>query len=268
MNSFYGLSCNPFDKQSLRTLESFQSNDFKVMQDRLEYLISVRGIGVFTASPGMGKTCAIRCFERNLNKNLYQTEYICLSTVSVTEFYSQLCTALGIETARRKTTMFKHIQEQIYYIFKEKRRPLILVIDEAQYLSNQILDDLKMLMNFDYDSLNCFTLILSGEPRLNVVLSKATNEALRQRITVHYEFRGLNPDEVSLYISHKLKQAGGSDSILAPDALSAIVGASNGNPRTIDNIMTNALTLGAQLKKTAIDAEVIMGAVHELAFAR
>lgn len=268
MNPFYGLTCNPFDKQTLRTPDSFQSNDFKVMQDRLDYLVNVRGIGVFTAPPGMGKTYAIRSFESSLNKNLFQAEYICLATVSVTEFYFQLCTVLGLEPAYRKTVMFKRIQEQIYYNYKEKRKPLIVIIDEAQYLNSYILDDLKILMNFDYDSLNCFTLILSGEPRLNITLSKATNEALRQRITVHYEFQGLDPGEVSRYISHKLKLAEGSDSILSPDALSAVVGASNGNPRVVDNIMTTALTLGAQLKKNTIDADVIMAAVNELAFSR
>lgn len=165
MNSFYGLSYNPFDKHAPRPLDPFQSNDFKVMQDRLEYLVEVRGIGVFTAPPGMGKTHAIRSFERGLNKNLYHTAYMCLTTVSVNEFYTQLCATLGLEPAYRKTTMFKRIQEQIYYDYKERRKPLILVVDEAQHLSSSILDDLKILMNFDYDSLNCFTLILSGEPR-------------------------------------------------------------------------------------------------------
>lgn len=266
MTSFYGLSCNPFSKQAQRVPDSFQSNDFKIMQDRLGYLIDVRGIGVFTAAPGMGKTHVIRCFERGLNKNLYQTAYICLSTVSVQEFYTQFCSVLGVEAAFRKATMFRKIQEQLYYYYKEKHRPLVLVIDEAQYLSSHILDDLKLLMNFDYDSLNCFTLILSGEPRLNITLSKAVNEALRQRITVHYEFQGLNPDEVSSYVSHKLHLASGSDAIICPDALSALVGACNGNPRVIDNIMTAALTLGAQLQKPVIDADVIMGAVNELGF--
>ena len=53
---------------------------------------------------------------------------------------------------------------------------------------------LKEMMNFNYDSFNCFTLILSGEPYLNNTLEKPVHEALRQRITVHYSFRGLGPD--------------------------------------------------------------------------
>jgi len=168
--AFYGLSCNPFDKHSLKISDSFESSDQKSMMNRLSYLKDVRGIGVFTASPGMGKSFCLRQFESSLNKNLYDMKYVCLSTVSVGEFYKQLCDQLGLETKGGKTVMFKAIQDRIHYLYKEKKQPLILAIDEAQYLSNAVLKDLKMLMNFNYDSLNCFTLILSGEPYLNCLL--------------------------------------------------------------------------------------------------
>ena len=259
--TFYGLSCNPFAKNSLKVTESFESEDQRTMLDRLNYLKDVKGIGVFTAPPGMGKSHCLKCFEHSLNKNLYNMKYICLSTISVADFYKLLCDQLGLDTKGGKTAMFHAIQEQLYYLYKDKRQPFILVIDEAQYLSNGILKDLKMLMNFQYDSLNCFTLILSGEPLLNHILEKAPHEALRQRITVHYSFQGLNPDEVPAYIKHKIKLAGGSESIIGSDALSAIVGYCQGNPRLIDNVMTDALLLGAQLQKQVIDADVILAAV-------
>ena len=82
--------------------------------------------------------------------------------------------------------MFKAIQEQITYLYKEKRQPLLLAIDEAQYLNTGILNDIKMLMNYGYDSVNYFTLILGWESHLNDTLRKPVHEALRQRITVHY----------------------------------------------------------------------------------
>ena len=86
---YYGLSYNPFDKQCMKEKDAFSSKDHLQMQSRLEYLKDVRGIGVFTARPGMGKTFALRCFMRGLNPNQYQTAYITLSTISVTEFYCQ-----------------------------------------------------------------------------------------------------------------------------------------------------------------------------------
>ena len=153
--------------------------------------------------------------------------------------------------------MFKAIQNRISYLYKEKKQPLILAVDEAQYLGNPILKDLKMLMNFSYDSVNCFTLILSGEPYLNNTLEKPVHEALRQRITVHYAFQGLQPDEISAYIRHKLRLAGGADTLIGED------GYCHGNPRIIDNVMSDALILGAQLGRASIDSEVILAAVNE-----
>ena len=78
---YYGLGFNPFNKQNIREKDAFHSADHRQMQERLEYLKTVRGIGVFTARPGMGKTYALRCFMNGLNPNQYQTVYICLSTV-------------------------------------------------------------------------------------------------------------------------------------------------------------------------------------------
>lgn len=157
--------------------------------------------------------------------------------------------------------MFQAIQEPVYILYKEKRQPLFLAVDEAQYLSTGILDDIKMLMNHGYDSLNCFTLVLCGEPHLNSILRRPVHEALRQRITVHYNFTGLDDSEVAQYISHKVTCAGGSGAILDNAALCAVHSHSSGNPRLIDNLMTDALTLGSQMDKKTIDAEVILAAV-------
>lgn len=260
-NSFYGLSHNPFDKHLLKESDAFTSADHKSMMDRLEYLKEIRGIGIFTASPGMGKSYALRCFAKSLNENLHQMEYICLSTISVSEFYKQLCHALGLDANGGKTTMFKSIQQRIYYLYKEKRKPLIIAIDEAQYLNSGILKDLKMLMNHGYDSLNCFTLILAGEPHLNNTLEKPIHEALKQRITVHYNYQGLDDTEVKHYIHHKLSNAGGAPSLINEAAISAAHSYSRGNPRLIDNVMSYALDLGAQMQKQTMDAEGMMAAI-------
>ena len=260
-NSFYGLTFNPFDKQQLKEKDHFISRDFTEMTNRLNYLKDIRGIGVFTARPGMGKSYALRCFAASLNPSLFHMEYLCLSTISVADFYKQLCSTLGVSDKGGKTGMFKAIQAQITYLYKEKRQPLLLAIDEAQYLSTGILNDIKMLMNYGYDSVNYFTLILCGESHLNDTLRKPVHEALRQRITVHYNYTGLSDDEVSKYILHKLQLAGASTNIISPAALAAAHSYTQGNPRLIDNLMTDALTIGSQQDKKIIDAETVRAAV-------
>ena len=260
-NTYYGLTFNPFDKQQLKEKDHFVSHDFTEMTTRLNYLKDVRGIGVFTARPGMGKSYALRCFASSLNPSMYHMEYMCLSTISVADFYKQFCAILGLSDKGGKPAMFKAIREQITYLYKEKRQPLLLAIDEAQYLNTGILNDIKMLMNYGYDSVNYFTLILCGESHLNDTLRKPIHEALRQRITVHYNYTGLSDAEVSRYVLHKLELAGASSTIIDTAALAAVRSSTQGNPRLIDNLMTDALAIGSQQDKRVIDAETIRAAV-------
>jgi type II secretory pathway predicted ATPase ExeA len=261
---FYGLSTNPFDK-SLPEKDAFASKDHREMTSRLVYLSNIRGIGVFTSPPGFGKTFALRCFAAGLDRNLSGLAYICLSTVSLTEFYRQFCSALGLEVSHSKSAMFKAVQERLYHLFKEKKRPLILILDEAHDLGAAVLKDVKTIMNHAFDSVNCFTLALVGEPHLNNILEKPVHEALRQRIAVHYNFEGLSDDETERYLLHKLRVAGAAGSVLGEGTLPAIIGYSRGCPRLLDRLMTEALLLGAQLEKPVVDTELVMAAVNNLA---
>ena len=262
---YYGFSKNPFDKQSLAEKDAFPSKDHKEMTSMLSYLNKIRGIGVFTSGPGFGKTYALRCFTKGLDRNLNDIAYMPLSTVGVADFYRLFCAALGIEAPYGKAAMFRAIQERLYHLFKEKRKPLLLILDEAQKLSTDILNDLKMIMNHEFDSLNCFTLALVGENRLNNTLEKPVHEALRQRIVISYTFEGLSEAETELYIIHKLQIAGVPASVLGEGTLPAISGYARGCPRLVDNLMNQAFLLGAQLEKPSLDTSLIMAAVNNLA---
>lgn len=110
---------------------------------------------------------------------------------------------------------------------------MLLAIDKAQYLSTGILNAVKMLMNYSYDSVNYFTLILCEESHLNDTLRKPVHEALRQRITVHYNYAGLSDDEVSKYILHKLQLADASSAIINPAALAAAHSFTQGTPASL-----------------------------------
>jgi type II secretory pathway predicted ATPase ExeA len=266
-NGYYGFSKNPFDKQSVSVKDAFPSKDHKEMMGRLAYLIEKRGIGLFVSAPGFGKTFALRCFAMMLDKNLYEFAYICLSTVSIMEFYRLFCQALGIDVLNKKSAMFRAIQERLYHLFKEKRKPFLLIIDEAHELSDVILKDLKMIMNHDFDSVNCFTLVLAGEIFLNRTLEKSVHEALRQRILINYAFSGLSDAETELYLLHKLRIAGAAESILGEGVIPAAIGYARGCPRLLDNLMNEALMLGAQLEKPSLDTDIIMAAANNLAFA-
>ena len=264
---YYGFSKNPFDKQALSIKDAFPSKDHTEMVGRLSYLSNIRGIGVFTSAPGFGKTFSLRCFAKSLDRNLHEVAYLCLSTVSVKEFYRQLCAALGVDAPFGKPAMFRAIQDRLFHMFKDKRKPFMLILDEAHELSAVVLNDLKMIMNHDFDSVRCFTIVLAGEPHLSRTLEKPIHEALRQRIVIHYGFSGLSDSETEKYLLHKLRVAGAAESILGEGAVSAAIGYARGCPRLLDNLMNEALMLGAQLEKLTLDTDIIMAAANNLAFA-
>ena len=264
--AFYGFTLNPFDK-SISENHAFKSRDHEQMLSRLDYLKSTRGIGLFTASPGMGKTYALRCFAQNLNPNLYQLSYICLSTVSVNEFYQQFCHELGLDYCAQKATMFRNIQERLLHLLKEKRKTFILAIDESQYLSHNVLRDIKMLMNTNFDSIDCFALIFIGQPYLCSTFEKPVHESLKQRIVIHYNYEGLSPDESKNYIYTRIDLAGASHSIIDESAVCAVANFCQGTPRLINSVMTNALIVGAQLQSNVIDTEIILSACNNLSLA-
>jgi type II secretory pathway predicted ATPase ExeA len=254
------MTDNPFDK-SAPIMYRYESVDFKEMTSRLNFVTNTHGIAVFTSPPGGGKTYAFRCFAEKLNPNLNQMAYICLSTVSVVQFYQQLCIALGVSYSVSKSAMFADIQAQLYALYKS-RKPFILALDEANELDSRILKDIKMIMNHSFDSVNTFTLILLGEPHFNNTLEKTVHTSLRQRITAHYNFVGLSADETAAYVKVKLESTGAVASIMGEGTLAAIYGYSQGRPRLVDRLMTDALTLGAQLGKQVIDTDTVLAAVN------
>ncbi len=261
--NYYGMSFNPFDRD-LPTKDAFLTKDMKEMNGRLDYLKNNPGIGVFTAGAGQGKTFSLRCFSSKLNPNITKFTYICLSTVTIMEFYRQLCDSLGLDAASKKSTMFRIIQEYFETMSINKKIHHIVCLDEAQYLNSDILRELKMLTNFSMDSKNCFSLILLGQPIINNILMRQPHEALRQRIIISYNFEGLNEPEAMEYIRNRLTLAGASASIMNENAMLSTYSSSGASIRKLNLIMTKALMIGAQNNKQIIDTDIMLSAVNEI----
>ena len=260
---FYAMSLNPFEK-GIKEKDAYISKDLKEMISRLDYLNETRGIGLFTASPGSGKTFALRCFAKKINPNITKVIYLCFTTVTTAEFYRQFCIALGLEPSSRKSDMFKSIKDHMENMSSDKRLHYILVWDEAQYLSSDILKDLKLLMNFSMDSKDCFSLVLIGQPILNNILEKQIHEALKQRIIINYDFEGLSESEAIDYIHSRLSLVGASTEIIDDNAILAAYRSCAGSVRRLNMLLTKSLIIGAQHEKTTIDTDIIMAAANEI----
>jgi len=260
----YQLNREPFSKE-LPTKDAYASTDFKECSSRLDYLERTRGLGLVCAAPGYGKSFALRAFAERQNKNVTRVAYMCMSTLTAMEFYRQLSVALGLEPRFHKADMFRAIQENIAYLHATKRIHLVVCIDEAQYLNTEILRDLKLLMNFDYDSKDRFSVVLAGQPVLADLLSRQVHESLRQRIVVNYSFKGLAQTEAAEYAQRMLSLAGASTDLFDSAALNAAFNGSNGSIRVFSQILSASLAIGAQNNAMTIDAEMVMAAANEIA---
>ena len=261
--TYFGKKLNPF-KKDIDIKNTYEFKDFKEVQSRLKYLLNNKGIGLFTGTSGKGKTYSIKYFVKNLNPNLYKVVYLSLSTVTVLEFYKNFCIGLGIEPASKKVDMYHQIQERLKTLVKDRRITPIIICDEAQYLKTDVLNDLKMLLNFEMDSKDYAVLILVGQPTLNDILSRTVHEALNQRIIVNYMFIGIDFEEVKQYIIDRCNLAEISNEIFDENAIKALSSNCNGSTRYLNNLIDKALMICCNQKKQTVTTDTVMLATNDL----
>jgi len=261
--TFWGMEFNPFDR-NINEKYSFDSNDYKQSISRLEHLKNIKGIGLFTGASGVGKTFALRCFAKSLNQNLYKVVYITLSTVTVMEFYRALAYGLDLEPKSKKVDLFKSIQDRIIKLAKDRNIVTTIMIDEAQYLNTEVLNDIKLLLNFDMDSKNYVIFILNGQPVLNNTLSKDVHEALKQRIIINYNYEGISRNEILEYIQSRLKICGVHENIFNDNAIEAIYSSCNNSIRKVNIIVEKCLLIGFQKNERTINTDIVMLAQNEI----
>ena len=257
----YGLEFNPFIKNSKEILVT--TSEYKETLFRLDYLAKTKGFGLLTGSPGRGKTTAIRTWAAGLNPSLYKIIYSSLSTLTANDFYRNLVKEFGREPAFKKPDNFRIIQEEITRLSLEKRKTPIIIIDEANYINNAILNDLKILFNFEMDSRDRAAILLAGLPKLNSTLQLQIHEPLKQRIVMNYNLEGLSKDEGRTYIEEKLKGAGCNQTIFEDAAIEAILNAADGTPRLINKYCNAAMLLGDSSKANLITTDIVMQAVND-----
>jgi type II secretory pathway predicted ATPase ExeA len=257
----FGLEFNPFLKNSKEIL--VETNECKEVNFRLNYLLKTKGFGILTGSAGYGKTTILRNWAAGLNPSLCKIIYLGLSTLTVMEFYRNLITELGLLPTYRKADNFRLIQGEINRLSLEKKKTPVIIMDEANYISTGILNDLKIIFNFDMDSRDRAVVVLSGLPLLNNTLRLGVHEPLRQRILMNYHLEGLNKDEGRGYINEKLKGAGSQGAVFDENAIEAILNAANGTPRVINKLCHQSLLVAGAGKLNIIDADCVMRAVSD-----
>jgi type II secretory pathway predicted ATPase ExeA len=259
----YGLTRHPFEKD-LKPDDLFVSVEAKELEARLNYLLQLRGIGLITGEVGSGKTSICRKVAQRLNSGLYKVFYVPLTTSNVTDTYKSIAWEMGITTERSLAALYKSIRQEVDRLCLELKIKPILVIDEAQYLRNDVLQNLRLLTNYEMDSQNRLCMILVGQAELRRRLSLSVHEPLSQRLVVRYHLSGLSRDELPAYLQHRLELAGTQMELFEPPALEGIFQATNGLPRKVNLLAHLSLNIAALQEASVVSADHIRSAVEEM----
>ncbi len=259
----FGLTSFPFER-TLHSDELFASAAAREAQARLSHLVELRGIGLVTGEVGSGKTTICRQLASSLHPGLNRLFYVPLSTGNVMDMYKAIAWQLGLPVERNRAAAYRAIHTEVCRLALESRIHPVLVVDEAQHLRNDVLEDLRLLTNYAMDSEPRLCLLLVGLTELRRRLAMAVHESLAQRIVVRYHLGGLSREEVAAYLQHRLRLAGTEQMLFEPAAVQALAQASHGLPRKLNRIAHYALSAAALAKARLISAEHVQAGIEEV----
>ncbi|BAU48075.1 general secretion pathway protein [Sulfurifustis variabilis] len=260
--SYYGFREKPF---SLLPDPAFlyMSDKHRMALTMLQYgLMNQAGFTVITGEIGSGKTTLIRRLLEEVD------DWTTIGLVSNThrnfgELLQWVLLAFGLEfREKKKVELYATLADFIVKEYSQDRRT-VLIIDEAQNLSPEALEELRMLSNVNADKDQVLQLVLVGQPGLRDMLRRPELYQFAQRIAVDYNLRTLNLEETWGYVRHRLRVAGGDQNLFDTRACAAVYYYTRGTPRLINVLCDTALVYGFAEQKNRIDADIVCEVVRE-----
>ena len=256
---FYGLRELPFELTSDPKYLFFSARHREALSN-LEYgLSSAKGLTVLIGEAGTGKTTLLRAALQSEHCSSVRCVYLNNPALTRVEFIEMLANRFGFgsDAAGSKTVLLERLERAL----RERRLKgeiTALVIDEAQSLTFELLEEVRLLANIETASEKLLPLVLSGQPELAARLNDPALRQLKQRVALRCEISPLDLPETAAYIASRIKTAGGEASkLFTREAVVLIHEFSRGIPRTISVMCDNALIGGMALGRHPVDREIV-----------
>jgi general secretion pathway protein A len=266
--SHFGLSQKPFnatpDPRFLYTNRGYQE-----AYATLLYGIQERkGFIALIGEVGTGKTTLLRRLMENMNPAT-KVVFAYNTTLSFDELVEFICTELGIPVGDLARVARLQALNKFLVAEAAKGSTLVLLLDEAQNLSAEALENLRLISNLETATAKLLQIVLVGQPELDVKLADPALRQVAQRIAVRYRLEPLDDSEVEPYIDYRLRVVGRARRDLFTDkAIRALVPYVNGIPRLINMVCDNALVLAYATERTRVSHEMIEDVVADLRLRR
>jgi len=260
---YFRLTAPPFHKAPDPS-HLFKTPAMEEAIARMEHGARSQEISVLTGDVGVGKTTATRALVDTLAED-FKIVWILNPRLTPTQLLQHLAMRLEIEPSPRgRVQLLDKIQNSIFQLWEQKR-PLLILIDEAQLLPfPETFEELRLLTNFQMDGENLFSLILSGQPELHRRLEHPRLRPLNQRIGVRYQLTELDSEQVGDYINTRVAAFGREEAMFTSPAIQKIAEFSRGIPRVINNICSNAMLEGFVREQDPINDDIIYDVAKEL----
>jgi len=223
------------------------------------------GFVLLTGEVGTGKTTVCRCLLEQIPEDT-SVAFIINPKVTATELLASICDELEISIARDETSIKTLVDAINHYLLEANRdgRRVLLIIDEAQNLAPEVLEQVRLLTNLETNRRKLLQIILLGQPELNDLLDRPELRQLSQRITARYHLAPLNRAETRAYIKHRLRVGGDSDNPFPDLLLTTIHRVSHGIPRLV-NVICDRCLLGAYANdRKKVTSAILNQAVKEV----
>lgn len=260
---YYGLQERPFDLSPNPRFLCFTPQHREALA-HLEYGMAGRpGVTVLIGEAGTGKTTLVRKALQAANDH---TTIVHLSNPTLTraEFFEYLAAGFGFsaDAGRSKIQFLRELEAALN---NELAPQLALVVDEAQSVPYELLEEIRLLTNAESDNGRSIAVVLAGQPELARRLDEARLRQLKQRVVLRCELTPLSLKDTAAYISARVKTAGGeATQLFTRDAVVAIHQHANGIPRVISVICDNALVTGFAADQKPIGAATIFEVCRSL----
>jgi general secretion pathway protein A len=233
-----------------------------------------KGYMVMSADAGMGKTTALRALARLLEESNVVTSMIVAPTLTPSEFLEMAMLNFGFkDVPASKAQRLKQL-EGFLHALNWDAKIATLIVDEAHQLSPEVLEEVRLLGNFETAERKLLQIILAGQNQLDDQLNLPQLRQVKQRITLRFTLQRLDREAVEEYVKFRWEKAGGGNPMpFSAAALDAVSGWSQGIPRLINVICDNALLIAFSETSRDVDLKTIRDACEELslptpAFAR
>jgi general secretion pathway protein A len=255
---FFGLKENPFNVNPDPRYLYLTPNTQEALAC-LTYGIETRkGFILLTGEVGTGKTTLINKLLEWLHKERVFTAFVFNPRLSVSQFFDFMMADFGIPCeSHQKGQMLMKLNQWLLDRYQAGERA-VLVVDEAQNLSPQMLEEIRLLTNLETSTEKLLQIVLAGQPELEQKLNQPQLRQLRQRITLRAKTRQLTLEETQGYIEERMRIAGADNpDIFSPEAVAAVHRYARGIPRVTNLLCEHALVSSFAVQKNPVPAEIV-----------